>query len=71
MMQMLEAAGVPILDDGQREEDDSNPNGYYELEAVKATAHDGTPSKSFTRCCRTFPRIITTKFSSCNETCTK
>lgn len=40
MMQMLEAAGVPILDDGQREEDDSNPNGYYELEAVKATAHD-------------------------------
>ena len=40
MMQMLEAAGVPILCDDERKRDASNPNGYYELAAVKATARD-------------------------------
>jgi hypothetical protein len=40
VMQMLEAAGVPILCDDARQPDDLNPNGYYELDAVKATARD-------------------------------
>jgi len=35
MMQILNAAQVPILQDGKRESDVSNPEGYYELEAVK------------------------------------
>lgn len=40
LMQMLEAAGVPILCDDERQPDELNPNGYYELDAVKATARD-------------------------------
>ena len=42
MMQMLEAAGVPLLCDDRRQADASNPRGYYELEAVKATGRDTT-----------------------------
>jgi hypothetical protein len=42
MMQMLEAADVPILCDEARKPDPSNPNGYYELEAVKASARDAS-----------------------------
>ena len=38
MMKMLAAGGVPLLTDGQREADDDNPEGYYELEQVKALA---------------------------------
>ncbi|MBK1630562.1 hypothetical protein CKO31_07345 [Thiohalocapsa halophila] len=34
MMQMLAAGGLPILTDGRREADASNPRGYYELEAA-------------------------------------
>ncbi|MCP4039861.1 MAG: sulfotransferase [bacterium] len=40
LMQMLEAAGVPILADTVRAPDVFNPRGYYELEAVKSTARD-------------------------------
>jgi hypothetical protein len=40
MMQMLEAAGMPILRDDARKPDPSNPSGYYELAAVKSTARD-------------------------------
>ena len=36
MMQMLEAAGLPIFTDKERSADESNPKGYYEHEAVKA-----------------------------------
>lgn len=36
MMQMLEAAGLPIFTDKERTADESNPKGYYEHEAVKA-----------------------------------
>jgi tetratricopeptide (TPR) repeat protein len=35
MMQILEAAGIPIYSDGKRQPDESNPNGYYEHEKVK------------------------------------
>ena len=35
MMQMLAAGGLPILSDGTRAPDESNPRGYLELEAVK------------------------------------
>lgn len=35
MMRMLEAGGVPILADGQRTADLSNPRGYFEFEPVK------------------------------------
>lgn len=35
VMQMLEAAEVPLLVDDARAPDESNPRGYYELAAVK------------------------------------
>ena len=34
-MRMLSAGGLPILSDGIRTADESNPYGYYELETVK------------------------------------
>ena len=42
MMQILDRAGVPILHDDARKPDISNPRGYYELEAVKATHRDAS-----------------------------
>ena len=36
MMKMLAAGGFPLLVDGLREPDDDNPEGYFELERVKA-----------------------------------
>ena len=35
MMKMLEAGGLPVVTDGVRTADVSNPNGYYEFEPVK------------------------------------
>jgi hypothetical protein len=35
MMKMLAAGGLPLMTDGVRTPDDSNPEGYFELEAVK------------------------------------
>jgi hypothetical protein len=35
MMQMLKAGGMDVVTDGVRAPDDSNPRGYFELEAVK------------------------------------
>ena len=35
MMKMLAAGGVALVTDGIRSPDDSNPEGYFELEAVK------------------------------------
>jgi len=35
MMRMLEAGGLPILSDGEREADIDNPKGYFELERIK------------------------------------
>ncbi len=40
MMQMLEAGGIPILQDHIRTPDDDNPKGYYEFERVKQIAQD-------------------------------
>ncbi|MDE0885043.1 MAG: sulfotransferase family protein [Myxococcota bacterium] len=40
MMSVLEAAGLPLLCDGKRPSDASNPRGYFELEAVKGTRKD-------------------------------
>lgn len=40
MMQILGAAGMPLLYDRQRLPDASNPCGYFELEAVKRTRTD-------------------------------
>lgn len=42
MMQMLEAAGIEPLVDDSREPDESNPRGYYELDAVKRTRTDSS-----------------------------
>lgn len=36
MMQMLQAAGVPVLTDNQRAADADNPQGYLEWEKIKA-----------------------------------
>ena len=35
MMQMLVAAGVPVMTDGARTADSDNPEGYYEWERIK------------------------------------
>jgi hypothetical protein len=40
-MKMLAAGGMPILTDGVRVADESNPRGYYELEAVKDLHRQG------------------------------
>lgn len=42
MMQMLAAGGVPPLTDELRQSDESNPRGYFELEAVKRLRSDQT-----------------------------
>jgi len=42
MMQLLERAGVPILCDEERPADASNPRGYFEFAAVKATLRDAS-----------------------------
>ncbi len=35
LLQMLAAAGIPVLSDGLREADEDNPRGYFEFEPVK------------------------------------
>lgn len=35
MMKMLEAGGIPVLTDHEREADEDNPKGYFEYERVK------------------------------------
>jgi tetratricopeptide (TPR) repeat protein len=35
MMRMLDAAGVPVMADGQRNADIDNPEGYYEWETIR------------------------------------
>ena len=40
-MKMLQAGGLAVVTDGIRSADDSNPNGYYELETVKTLATAG------------------------------
>jgi len=42
MMQVLNKAGLPILQDGVRESDVSNPQGYFELEDVKNIVADNS-----------------------------
>jgi hypothetical protein len=39
MMQMLHAGGLETVTDGQRTPDESNPEGYFELERVKDLEH--------------------------------
>ncbi len=40
MMQILTAAEIPLLTDGNRDADDSNPRGYFEFDPVKNLAAD-------------------------------
>ncbi len=35
MMQMLQAGGIPLFTDNERQPDENNPNGFFEHEAVK------------------------------------
>jgi broad-specificity NMP kinase len=35
MMKMVEAGGIPVLTDHEREADEDNPKGYFEYERVK------------------------------------
>ena len=39
-MNMLQAGGMPIVTDGRRPADPSNPEGYFELEMVKSLPDD-------------------------------
>jgi len=43
-MQMLAAAGIPIVTDGVREPGEDNPKGYFEYEPVKALHKEGEDS---------------------------
>lgn len=36
LMAMLEAGGLPLLTDEQRQADPDNPRGYFEMESVKS-----------------------------------
>ncbi|MBL4763797.1 MAG: sulfotransferase [Colwellia sp.] len=40
MMQMLQAAGIDLISDGERIADDDNPAGYLEFERVKKIKND-------------------------------
>ncbi len=40
MMQMLAAAGVPVMTDSERRPDDDNPEGYLEWEEIRGVARD-------------------------------
>ena len=40
MMKMLEAGGIVVITDSQRQADEDNPNGYFELENVKEIKRD-------------------------------
>ena len=42
MMQILNKSNLEILSDGVRESDINNPEGYYELEAVKGIVKDNS-----------------------------
>jgi hypothetical protein len=42
MMQMLQAGGLEILSDGNRQADSDNPKGYLEYEPVKALRRDNS-----------------------------
>jgi hypothetical protein len=42
MMQLLNKSSLEILSDGIREKDTSNPEGYFELEAVKGIVRDNS-----------------------------
>jgi hypothetical protein len=44
VMNMLECGGVPLLTDGIRTADDSNPRGYFEYEPVKELGQEGDRS---------------------------
>ena len=48
MMQMLEAAGLEVATDTRRTANSDNPQGYYELEAVKRLREDSSFLKSVT-----------------------
>jgi hypothetical protein len=48
MMKMLDAGGLPLLTDGLRTPDESNPEGYFELEAVKDLDKVGKVGKAGT-----------------------
>src|SRR6202040_2742059 len=41
MMNMLDSGGMPVLTDGIRSSDDSNPRCYFEYEPVKELGQDG------------------------------
>ncbi|MYA07493.1 MAG: sulfotransferase [Holophagales bacterium] len=49
-MRMLEAGGMEVVTDGEREADEDNPRGYYEDERVKDLAN--APDKSWLRASR-------------------
>jgi hypothetical protein len=44
VMNMLDSGGVPVLTDGIRSPDDSNPRGYFEYEPVKELGQEGDRS---------------------------
>jgi hypothetical protein len=59
MMRMLAEGGAPLLVDGVRSADSDNPRGYFELEAVKATARDASwVSNAAGRCVKVISTLL-------------
>jgi tetratricopeptide (TPR) repeat protein len=52
LMQMLDAGGMPILTDHEREADQDNPKGYFEFEAVKKIFHDRDTAQTWVAAAR-------------------
>ena len=42
MMQIIEKSEIPVFSDGKRGKDINNPEGYFELEAVKGIVKDNS-----------------------------
>jgi hypothetical protein len=68
-MNMLDSGGVPVLTDGIRNSDDSNPRGYFEYEPVKELGQDGG-DRSWVRLARgKAVKIISFSLTWLPETC--
>jgi hypothetical protein len=58
MMQILNAGKIDILQDGKRESDISNLEGYFELEAVKGIVVDNSFLKDAVESCFAFTDLF-------------
>lgn len=59
MMQMLAAAGVPVMTDAERKPDEDNPEGYFEWEEIRNVAGDpGILRKAAGKTCKVISMLL-------------